>query len=677
PGQASKKPGWLDLIYDLIFAAAILQVAGALAERATISVFLTVAAVVIPMLVVWTGYTYFTNRYTIDDTPHRLLVLIKLFSVGAMAVTAPRVLDGEHTAFAISAAVAQLVVAGLYYRVSRQVEAGRPYASYWSAVFGSSGTLWLASTALPEMIAYGVWAVATLILLATPFARRSRELQQEYPADERHLTARYGLLTLFLLGESFVRELSTISATSLGYETLIHTMLLVTITAALWWIYFDDIAGSKIRAKPLAPLVWIYSHLPLQIALPAVGIGMSDAITFDFHSPAPEGSRWLFAGTLGLIFLSVAVIDSVTERRQAELSDSLRVKVRAASGVLVLLMAPAGAYMDAWVFVCICAGMSAVQVAFDMAMASSEDTYVANEARSIREVMQSDDDERPAMPRVEDAVRKGTPSELRRDFYFYFMEGSWTRVLLGFGIIFILVNLFFAALYTLEPGCIDGARPESFADAFFFSVQTISTIGYGAMSPATSYGHAVVTAEAAVGILLVAVATGLMFAKASRPKASVLFSNSMVITTIHGVSHLVFRVGNARGNDVVQAAVSVTVLRDSISPEGHHLRRLSDLKLVRDRTPIFRLSWTVMHPIDEASPCADIDWDDPGGKMLSVIVTLTGHDGTYNETIYARHTYAPGDIRPDHSFVDVISQLPDKRLMIDYGKFHDIVPTNS
>jgi inward rectifier potassium channel len=274
---------------------------------------------------------------------------------------------------------------------------------------------------------------------------------------------------------------------------------------------------------------------------------------------------------------------------------------------------------------------------------------------------------------VGEAVRRGAPSELRRDFYFYIMEGSWKRFFVLLIFLYVITNAFFAGLYAASPGCIDGANPDSFEDAFFFSVQTISTIGYGAMSPETAYGHVVVTIEAAIGLLGVALATGLMFAKASRPRSSTLFSDVMIVTKREGVDHLVMRVGNARGNDVVDAAASLTVLLDEFTPEGEHMRRLHTLKLVRDRTPLFALSWPIMHVIDQDSPLAAIDWGDRD-KLIAIIATIIGHDGTYGQTVYARRTYYPDEIRVGHRFVDVISRMADGRMQIDYGKFHDTAP---
>lgn len=153
-----------------------------------------------------------------------------------------------------------------------------------------------------------------------------------------------------------------------------------------------------------------------------------------------------------------------------------------------------------------------------------------------------------------------------------------------------------------------------------------------------------------------------------------LFSDKVTISRRNGVPTLIFRVGNVRGSEIVDAQISVSVLKEEITPEGHHLRRLFDLPLERSRTPVFYLTWTVMHPIDEASPLFGADLDHPEQCVLALIALLSAHDGSYGQTTYARHLYTPSDIRPWHRFVDVLSQLPDGRALINYDVFHDVVP---
>ncbi len=674
PGS-EKKVTWLELFYDLIFVAAFIQLGNGLSAHVSVLGFLRFSAVFVPMWLVWTGLTFFTNRFSVDDIAHRLIVIAQMFSVGVMSMSAADVLDGRPTVFACAYAVAQSFTAILYLRAYRQVPEGRAFSRHWGLVFAVGAVLWTISVFLPSPWNYALWVAGLAEILIAPFRRYSRVLNERYPNDEHHLTERYGLLTIIVLGESFVKVLSSLAGSGHDIFSLLQASFVLLITCCLWWVYFDDVGGSKIRKGRLSPIIWLYGHIPLQIGIVACGVAIKKAVGFELDGIAPPAYRWLLSGTLAIAMASVALVDSVTERRHAELSDRMRVNVRMAAAIILLVLAPAGGAMNAGLYLALVTAICVAQVVFDMMMAPFEaipehhsEPSLGDRIRAKAQATSLAQNRRS----LGEAVRKGTPSELRRDLYFYFMEGGWTRVLIVFAFLFVISNVFFAALFTLVPGCIDGARPSSFGDAFFFSVQTMSTIGYGAMSPTTAYGHAIVTIEAAAGMFGVALATGLLFAKASRARASVLFSNRCVITHLHGKPTLVLRVGNARGNDVVDATVSVTVLMDELSVEGHHLRRVRDLKLERSRTPIFVLSWVVMHVLNDNSPLRDVDWSDP--PPLTIIVTITGHDGTYNDTIYARHLYDQNHIVANHHFVDVISELEDGRMMIDYSKFHDVIP---
>lgn len=676
-----KRPGWLELFYDLVYVAAFIQLGNGLAKHPSAEGFLAFSSVFVPLWLAWTGFTWFTNRFTVDDFAHRLLVFGQMLLVGAMAIFAPEVLDSRPERFAVAYAGAQAVIALLHLRTWRETEEGRDYSLYWGATFGIGAVLWAASVALEPPWTYVLWGAGLLAILAAPFSATSRALTERYPVDLEHLTERYGLLTLIVLGESFVKVLSGITADVATPTVLVEAAMTLLITVSLWWIYFDDVAGSRLKRIRLGPMIWLFAHIPLQLGITAVGVALKKAALLDLGSPAPDGARWLLCGALGLTFLAVAVLDSVTERRQAELSDRWRVVMRVGSAALLLLLAPVGGTLSAGAFLGIVTALCVVQVGFDMMMAPLEASAHGPAAVSTAELhrrrVAGESTPPPLGDPLADVVRKGTPSALRRDLYSYLMEGSWGRVLGVLLFLYVVVNVFFGALYLLEPGCIADARADSFADAFSFSVQTMATIGFGRLNPVTPYADALVAVEAAVGLIGAAFATGLVFAKASRPRSSALFSKVAVVTPMNGVPTLVFRIGNARGNDIVDATVNLTALCDTVTPEGEHLRRQFDLKLMRSNSPFFRLSWTVMHPIDEHSPLRHIDWGHTDTSLLGILAVMTGHDGTYGTTVYARQSWSISDIRPGERFVDVISQLPDGRLMVDYGQFHDTVPDGS
>ena len=264
----------------------------------------------------------------------------------------------------------------------------------------------------------------------------------------------------------------------------------------------------------------------------------------------------------------------------------------------------------------------------------------------------------------------GIPKEYKKDVYYYLMLASWTKLFLIFFGFYLISNFLFAGLYLAVPGSIQNNIDGSFLKAFFFSVQTMSTIGYGSLSPSGAYGNFIVTIEAAFGLIGVAAATGLIFAKISRPQAKIFFSKNIVFSKFDGKPCLSFRIGNARSNDISEARLRVSALVDEYSSEGHYMRRIEDLKLTRDISPFFRLSWSVFHQIDESSPLNGVDFEK--GKFKAIIVTLIGHDETYSNTIYSRHNYMPSDILKDRYFEDIMTNRDDGKLVINFDKFHDL-----
>jgi len=259
------------------------------------------------------------------------------------------------------------------------------------------------------------------------------------------------------------------------------------------------------------------------------------------------------------------------------------------------------------------------------------------------------------------------------DLYHRILTISWPSFLAITLAGYLLTNLLFAALYALQPGSINNAHPGSFADDFFFSVETIATIGYGVMSPATIYANLLMTVESATGLLYVALTTGLIFARFSRPTARVLFSRVGVIGPHNGKPTLTVRLANQRQNQMLAVQVGMTLVRDERTAEGALLRRFYDLKLVRDRSPVFALTFVVMHEIDADSPLRGGTADVLAEFNAELIVTTSGIDETLVQPVHARTSYLPHEILWGHRFVDILGWTEDGQRAIDYGRFHDTV----
>ena len=264
-----------------------------------------------------------------------------------------------------------------------------------------------------------------------------------------------------------------------------------------------------------------------------------------------------------------------------------------------------------------------------------------------------------------------------RDPYHLMLTVPW----LGFiGLVswaYIFINIIFALLFLAGGNCIVGARPGNFWDAFFFSVQTLGSIGYGVMSPGTPYANIVVTAEAVASLLAIAVVTGLAFARFSKPTARIMFSKVAVVERYNGVPTLTFRAANQRHNQIVEAQTQVYLMKDEKTQEGNFLRRFHELKLLRNRTPSFTLSWNIMHPIDEDSPMYGQTLESLEKSRAQITVSISGIDETVAYTIHARHMFSPSEILWDHQFVDMFHKFPNGDRYLDYAYFHEAVPLES
>jgi inward rectifier potassium channel len=239
---------------------------------------------------------------------------------------------------------------------------------------------------------------------------------------------------------------------------------------------------------------------------------------------------------------------------------------------------------------------------------------------------------------------------------------------------YIFANALFALAYLASGNGIENARPGSFSDAFFFSIQTMASIGYGAMYPKTTAANILVTLESLVGLFGVTMATGLMFARFSRPTARVIFSRVAVIVPYEGVPTLMFRTANQRRNLILEASLRVSLAKDEITAEGDFMRRIYELKLLRSQNPSFSLSWTAIHPIDEFSPLYGVTPESLIEDETTVLITLTGIDEAVGQNIYAHYTFGSQDILWDMRFVDILVWKPNGDRYIDYSHFHDVKP---
>lgn len=281
----------------------------------------------------------------------------------------------------------------------------------------------------------------------------------------------------------------------------------------------------------------------------------------------------------------------------------------------------------------------------------------------------------PPTPSYETRV-VGARVEILRDFYHFALRLRWGSTVALIAGTFVGLNALFALVY-LAVGGVENARPGSFLDMFFFSVQTMATIGYGMLYPTTTLTNSLVVLEALVGLLLTALATGLVFAKFSLPVGRIAFASRATISPHDGVPTLQIRVGNERANLIAEATVRVVLVRTVTTREGTRFYRMTDLPLVRERSPAMTRSWTVMHLIDATSPLSGATPASLVAEEVELLVSVVGTDDVSYQPVHARWRYEADQVAWGARHADVLSETPDGHLLVDVRRFDELVPTEA
>ena len=274
-------------------------------------------------------------------------------------------------------------------------------------------------------------------------------------------------------------------------------------------------------------------------------------------------------------------------------------------------------------------------------------------------------------------ARRGLGFWSSRNLYHTLLTMSWPKFLGVVALFYTAANILFAFAFLLcGPGALnsppDVGLGSHFLRAFFFSVDTLATIGYGNISPSGAAAHTLVAVEALVGLLGVALITGLVFARFSRPTAQIVFSRAAVIAPYRGFSAFMFRIANARSNEIVELGCKVLFARFE-DEDGQSIRRFYPLELERERVVFFPLSWTVVHPIDESSPLYGLTDDDLRRSSAEFLILLTGMDETFSQMVHSRSSYHATDVIWNARFANVFNRRTgQERLTIDIRRLHDV-----
>jgi inward rectifier potassium channel len=277
-------------------------------------------------------------------------------------------------------------------------------------------------------------------------------------------------------------------------------------------------------------------------------------------------------------------------------------------------------------------------------------------------------------------VKVGADKWMWRDIYRWLLGLTWPQFAAFVSVVYVALNLFFAIFYSLDRNSIGGTTmSEWFLDCFFFSVQTLATVGYGHIYPQNIYGHIVSTVEIMTGLFLLAVMTGLIFVRFSRPVARVVFSRSMVVGPLNGKPTLMVRVGNQNHHSMVEAKFRIMYSHDEKLKEGGEFRYFHDLKLHFQQLTVFPAALTLRHEIDEQSPLHGKTIQSLEAERGLFFVSVVGIDPVIAAEVQTQHDYSWRDVEFDRRFVEIYHETDGKRrrLTVDYGRLHDTEPVAS
>jgi low temperature requirement protein LtrA len=361
-----RKIGWLELFYDLVYVATLIQLGDALSEDVSIGGVLRFVALFIPIWWSWTGMTFYSNRFITDDLLHRVLIFAQILAIAAMGISVKGAFGDLYVQFTLSYVAVRLVLVLLYVRVARSLPEGAPFARRYALGFFIASMVWLVGAFVPAPYYVIFWILGMIVDFSVPLSKRSRKLNADLPIDVHHMMERYGIFVIIVLGESFVKVLSSISGSVLTAQMGIFGVFAIVVVGGLWWLYFDDVAGVPLRATGAAAYVWIYSHLPITIALTAFGVGLKKLFLEIDHSYVPAKYRWLIGLSMILYLVFVGVINLGLAGSNRGISRQTRSVVRFGGAAAILALILLSGRMSATTFMALSAVVFSIQIAVEL-----------------------------------------------------------------------------------------------------------------------------------------------------------------------------------------------------------------------------------------------------------------------------------------------------------------------
>ena len=360
-----RRASWLELFYDLVYIATVIQLGTYLHHHLTVLGALQYAFLFLIVWWSWSGTTYYANRFVSDDALRRLLVFLQIFAVVNMAVSIPGAFGEQGPAFALSYSALRVLLVLMYVRAYRHEPAARPLLRNYVTGFSLGILFWTVSAFVPEPWRYLLWGLGIAAEVLVHFAFGTQRLEGSVPFNLPHLSERYSLFILIVLGDSFIKAIGRVAEEGVAPSTYLFGALGLLMTVSLWWVYFDDVAGAALRQGYATLTAWVYAHFPLAVAVVAFGVGVEEITQLQLGHGVEASVLWLTCLSVGLFLAAAAWVDLLTETRVPQLGLK-RVYVRVFSAAALLLLALTGGGLSAPFVVGVAAAVCAAQVLFDL-----------------------------------------------------------------------------------------------------------------------------------------------------------------------------------------------------------------------------------------------------------------------------------------------------------------------
>jgi low temperature requirement protein LtrA len=350
--------------------ATLIQIGNFLSDNVSLSGFAQFAVLMVVVWWAWSGETFYQNRFVVDDLTHRLLVFAQMFAIATLGLSVSRAFGDLYMQFTLAYVVTRLILVLMYARTLRTSPDAGALSRGYILGFGLGIAIWLGSLLLPAQIHWIGWLIGIGVELAVPLLPRMRELQRRISIHQPYIAERFGIFTIIVLGESFVKVLDDAQGITLTAEGFLFSIFGLIVLYGLWWLYFTDTANTAVDwAHRWKPIGWLYGHMPLAASLVTFGVAakklFAEAVEHP-GNPLYTDYRLLCTAAVALYLLAVALIDFSVDDETTHHSQAGRAMIRLAGAGVVLAAGLLLTGFDATGFVVVVALVMLAQVGYSI-----------------------------------------------------------------------------------------------------------------------------------------------------------------------------------------------------------------------------------------------------------------------------------------------------------------------